>query len=134
MPTGAKAYPARDDGPLGKRGMILEKRKVTIRIDNRPYTFYSNDPDEYIADLERRANLIMKETGPYAGPSSYSNAMLSVISLTDELLRKEAEAPAGAAEGAPPRKTPGKKKKAAADRADDGQISVWDVLQEQQEP
>ena len=89
----------------------MEKRRVTILVDGQPYSFYSDDSEEYLT-------------------SYYTNAVLSVLVLTDELLRMEqknretaSEQKAAEARQMPGRKAPGKG--AAEDR---GQISVWDLL------
>ena len=69
----------------------MEKRKVTVMIGGQSCSFYSDDPDEYITALARRANAVMRETSRFSKASAYTNAVLSVISLTDALLRAERE-------------------------------------------
>ena len=101
----------------------MEKRKVTISIGGRPCSFYSDDSDEYIVALEQRVNTVMQETAKFSGSSSYTNAMLTVLSLTDQLMRME--------QAEKPEKPAQKGKKKADPKAagkDDGQVSVWDLL------
>ena len=66
----------------------MEKRRVTITVGGQPYSFASDDPDEYIRTLEKRTNAALKETAEFA-PSAYAGAILAVISQTDRLLRAE---------------------------------------------
>ena len=108
----------------------MEKRRVTILVDGQPYSFYSDDSEEYLSELEQRANAVMNQTAAFSASSAYTNAVLSVLVLTDELLRMEqknretaSEQKAAEARQMPGRKAPGKG--AAEDR---GQISVWDLL------
>ena len=72
----------------------------------------------------------MNQTAAFSASSAHTNAVLSVLVLTDELLRMEqknretaSEQKAAEARQMPGRKAPGKG--AAEDR---GQISVWDLL------
>ena len=103
----------------------MEKRKVTVRIGGQRCSFLSDDPDEYISVLEKRANEVMQETAAFSGLSVQTNALLSVLFQTDRLLRMEASAgrekkPApGPAARKPQPKSTGKE-----------QISVWDLLEE----
>lgn len=106
----------------------MEKRKVTISIGGRACSFYSDDSDEYISLLEERANAVMKQTARFSGSSSYANAVLSVLFLTDQLLRTEqTEKPQ--AEKPPAVEHKGSKKNTGkAPGKDNGQVSVWDLL------
>ena len=69
----------------------MEKRRVTITVGGQPYSFVSDDSDEYIRTLEQRTNAALKQTAGFA-PSVYAGAILSVISQTDRLLREEKSA------------------------------------------
>ena len=109
----------------------MEKRKVTISIDGQPCVLFSDDSEEYLSALERRANAVMKQTAAFSGSSSYTNAIRSVLILTDELLRTEqkylklsTERKATENRSIHDRKNPSKD--AAKDQ---GQISVWDILE-----
>ena len=105
----------------------MEKRKVTVTIGGQRCSFYSDDSDAYIAALERRANEVMKQTARYSGLSPYTNAILSVVFLTDELMRaneEKTETPKEPAEVKPSRKAP-VKTSSAQDRR---QVSVWELM------
>ena len=106
-------------------------RKVTITVGGRPCTFLSDDPEEYVSALEQKANAVMRKTGSFSG-SSYSNAILSVVSLTDELLQTEKKIQELSEEANPEpaeKKQAGVRKKSPPKlRESDGQVSVWDVL------
>ena len=114
----------------------MEKRKVSILVDGQPCVFYSDDPEEYLYALTERANAVLRETARFSGPSVRSREALSVLSLTDTLMRTEQqvrqmeEALREKEERKPreARKTvPGKTAaKAAAEEGD--QVSVWDLL------
>ncbi|MBQ6399956.1 MAG: cell division protein ZapA [Clostridia bacterium] len=67
----------------------MQKRRVTISIGGVPCAFYSDDSAEYLGTLAQRANAAMRETAGFSGRSAYRNAVLSVLSVTDELLRTE---------------------------------------------
>ena len=95
----------------------MEKRRVTVSIGGQSYSFYSDDPDEYISALEQRTNAVMRETARFSGPSTYTNAVLSVLFLTDKMLRREQK-------GTKETKKPAPKK----EENEKGQISVWDLL------
>ena len=117
---------------MTERGDHVETRKVTIQIGGKPCSFLSDDPDEYISALEQRANVAMKLTEGFSGSSAYTNAVLSVISLTDQLMRTEQkirEAAAGPEpEAEESRRAAARKKSAVKAEENPGQISVWDVL------
>jgi len=105
----------------------LEKRKVTISIGGQPCSFYSDDPDEYIAALEKKANAVMRQTAGFSGSSIRMNALLSVVFLTDELLRAEQEEAAAETEQKVRKKNPPKAVKNAENEKT--QVSVWDLLE-----
>ena len=108
----------------------MEKRKVAVSIGGQYCSFYTDDPDEYIAELERRSNAVMRETARFSGPSTSANAVLSVLYLTDELMRREQK---GTKKPAP---VPGEAEKGTKKPApvsgemEKGQISVWDLLED----
>ncbi len=124
---GVNGTPRDDDG---KRGVSLEKRKVTVSIGGRVYRFYSDDSDAYIATLEQRANAALKQTAGFSGASVLTNAVLAVLLLTDELMRTEQKAPGDG--GSPEVRETAKEKKKKPAEKDDGQVSVWDLLEEQE--
>ena len=106
----------------------MEKRSVTVLIGGQPCSFYSDDSDEFISALEQRANAVMKQTAKYAGSSAHSNAVLSVVSLTDSLLRAEALI-AETAKGKAEEKHSSPVRKPVKNPAEDKrQVSVWDLL------
>ena len=105
----------------------MEKRKVTISIGGQPCSFYSDDPDEYIAALEKKANAVMRQTAGFSGSSIRMNALLSVVFLTDELLRAEQEEAAAETEQKVRKKSPPKAVKTAENEKT--QVSVWDLLE-----
>ena len=111
--------------------MNVEKRKVTLSIGGQPCGFYSDDSEAYLTALEHRANAVMKRTARYAGPSAYTNAVLSVLTLTDELREMRELSDAREADpalaGRNPRK-PAEKNPPKAPGKDPGQVSVWDIL------
>ena len=108
----------------------MEKRKVTISIDGKPCSLYSDDPEEYLSILEQRANAVMRETAGFSG-SAYSNAVLSVITLTDELLRSEQKIQNLTAERKKDefRSNSPRKNSVKDGEKERGQISVWDILE-----
>ena len=123
----------------------MEKRRVTILIDGRPCSFYSDDSDEYIAALEQRTNAFMKQTAGFSGPSSYTNAVLTVLFLTDKLLRAEQETQKETEQKTEAKTEPktelktekkaepkeGRKNTAKAAGRENGQVSVWDLMEGQ---
>ena len=120
----------------------MEKRLVTITIGGQCCSFYSDDSDEYISALEQRANEIMRQTARF---SLRANALLSVISLTDSLMREEkkteekkSEETEGAVKAEPkpePKTEPkagnkrNRKNAASTPEENQDQISVWDLLE-----
>ena len=123
----------------------MEKRKVSVLVGGQPCSFYTDDTEEYISALAERANAVMHETAQFSGASAWNNALLSVLSLTDTLLRTEQKLQAAqdipadavdrsAGKGAAGRETPEKKPAAPGKKAvksasgDYGQVSVWDLL------
>jgi len=105
-------------------------------IGGKACSFCSDDSNEYISELTRRANAVLKQTAKFAGPSAYTNAVLSVVFLTDELMRTEREKwellqarkdskPEGGAEN----RRPGKNAAKASSEAS-GQVSFWDLLED----
>ena len=116
-----------------ERGAGLEKRRVTISIGGQAFGLYSDDSDAYIDTLEQRANAVLKRTAGSGEVLSLTNAMLSVIALTDELLRTERknQQPTGErkAAGSSPsvRRDPAKDSTQTPEK-DRRQISVWDLL------
>ncbi len=106
----------------------MERRKVTILIGGQPIILYSDDPDEYLSALEQRANEVMRETSRFAGSSPYTNAMYTVLSLTDELLRAEQKTRNPSPTPKMMRNSPGKNPEKTSEK-DQGQISVWELLE-----
>jgi len=113
----------------------LEKRKVTVTVGGQKCSFYSDDPDGYIAALEQKANEVMQKTAAFSGQSVYTNAILSVVFLADELMRAEKgntektdlpENPEPAKKQAEARRTG--KNTGKAFREDRRQVSVWELL------
>ena len=100
----------------------MEKRKVTISVNGRPYSFYSDDSDEFISALEQGANAVLRRTAEFSGSSPYTQAVLAVLLLTDQLIRTG------------PKEKETRKRPAKAGKAPDPgkvQISVWDLLGDQ---
>ena len=93
--------------------MNLEKRRVTISILGQPFSFFSDDPDAYIAALEKKVNEALREA------RGRNNAVLAVILLADRLLRMDQQ----------PRERETRKPRPV--EKDDGQVSIWDLLDEQ---
>ncbi len=104
----------------------MEKRKVTVMIGGQSCSFYSDDPDEYITALAQRANAVMRDTSRFSEGSSYANAILSVVSLTDALMRAEREAVETAKERQPEAKR-SKRNPEKASSGDIDQVSIWDI-------
>ncbi len=114
----------------------MEKRKVTIWVDGQSCSFYSDDSEEYLSALAEKANAVMRKTARDSGASGKTNAVFSVLALTDMLLRTEqrmramemekketADQKPAEAKRPLPRKTAAK-----AMEGDPGQVSVWDLL------
>jgi len=103
---------------------------VTILISGQPYSFYSDDSDEYISSLEQRANAAMKQTSRFAGQSAYTNAVLSVLFQTDSLLRTEQKMKVMAAgkQAEEPKVPASRKNPVKGKDQETGQVSVWDLL------
>ena len=133
----------------------MQKRRVTISIGGVPCAFYSDDSAEYLGTLAQRANAAMRETAEFSGQSAYRNAVLSVLSVTDELLRTEQRVRElqdaeyrNAGDGGdsssvladrknrPPvcRSAAGRRGSAKEEpkERDRGQISIWDILEGKQ--
>ena len=117
----------------------MEKRKVTVKIGGTPYTFYSDDPDDYIRELEIRVNAAMKQTAAFSGFSALTGAVLAALLQTDELMRLERKMIARAA--AQPTKekdaspAPGRRKSLPKPAGkDENQLSIWDLLGKAEEP
>lgn len=102
----------------------MEKRRVTIYIAHRPYSFYSTDTDEYIHELEEKANQVLRETASATHSSIQASAVLTVVSLADEILRKEKEAIAN-----PENKTPRRhvRPRGTEGSPDHSQMTIWDL-------
>ena len=123
----------------------MEKRKVTVMIAGHRCSFYSDDSEAYLSALEQRANHVMRQTARYSGLSFSTNALLSVISLTDALMRAEqgkAEAAKVRAEtgieakkesgpDTKPESKPARKKAEKPSMENKSQISVWELLDEE---
>ena len=99
----------------------MEKRRVTVSIGGLPCSFYTDDTDEYISALEQRTNEALRQAAGVSGSSAYRNAVLAVLSLTDQLMRTEQK---GETEHKGNRKSIPK----AAVKKEKGQVSVWDLL------
>ena len=93
----------------------MDRRKITIMLDGQPYSFYSDDPDVYLSELEKRANAVMRQAASFG----QNKAALAVLLLTDQLMRTE---------GGPPNPEKKAARKPKADAAEKGQVSVWDLL------
>ena len=114
----------------------MEKRKVTVWVGGQPCRFYSDDTEEYLSTLAERANAVLRKTARDSGTSGNTNAVLSVLALTDALLRMEQRMQEIAAEkkevsirepAEAKRQIPRKTSSKAAEE-DPGQVSVWDLL------
>ena len=104
----------------------LEKRKVTVLVGGQFCSFYSDDSDEYISSLERRANEVISRTARLSGMSSHTSAILSVIYQADALMRTDQERTNHSDKRT---ETPKIRKNATQASAEDqGQVSVWDLL------
>ena len=109
----------------------MEKRKVTVTVGGRTVSFYSDDPEEYIAALEKKADEALKRT---AGFSGASDAVLAVLYLADQLTRAETEAlsrgtgPDRPREAEQGRKTPAKTGKPGREKKKEEQVSIWNLL------
>lgn len=111
----------------------MEKRLVTVMIGGQRCSFYSDDSDEYISALEQRANEVMRQTARF---SLRANAVLSVISLTDALMREEkkteeTEEGMKANTGTEPKAENKRSRKGTANASAENknQISVWELLE-----
>ncbi len=93
----------------------MERRRITIMLDGQPCSFYSDDPDAYLSDLEKRANAVLHQAAVYGK----NKEVLAVVLLTDQLMRME---------GSPARPEQKEARKPKPDSADKGQVSVWDLL------
>ena len=102
----------------------VKKRKVTVTVDGQSCSFYSDDPDVYISALEQRANEVIRQTERFSGASSRTNAVLSVIYLTDALMRSEKE---NKTKSGNENRRPGKNNPQPP-AEDQGQVSVWELL------
>ena len=122
----------------------MEKRKVTVTVGGRTVSFYSDDPEEYIAALEKKADEALKRTAVFSGAS---DAVLAVLYLADQLTRAETEAlsreagrqpeagtlsrgtgtdrPREAEQG---RKAPAKTGKPGREKKKEEQVSIWNLL------
>ena len=108
----------------------MEKRKATILISGQPCSIYSDDPEEYLSALEQRANAVMRQTAVFSGQSAHMNAVLSVLFLTDALLRAEQKMKElTALKEADETKTHAPRKNAVKGKEEEnGQVSVWELL------
>ena len=93
----------------------MEKRKITITLDGQPYSFYSDDPDAYLSDLEKRANAVMQQAAGFGK----NKTAFAVLFLMDQLMRMEGGLPHPEQKAAP---------KPKSHSAEKGQVSVWDLL------
>ena len=115
----------------------MEKRKVTVTIGGQRCSFFTDDSDAYISALEQKADEVMRQTAQFSGRSALNNAVLSVVFLTDELMRKNSEktektekteiTEAGAVPG------PARKAAVKPARQEKGQVSVWDLLEDEKQ-
>ena len=72
----------------------------------------------------------MKQTARFAGQSAYTNAVLSVLFLTDALLRTEQKMKEMFTEkqGTEQKVQPSRKNPMKGKDQETGQVSVWDLL------
>ena len=101
----------------------MEKRKVTVTIGGQRCSFYSDDPDEYIAALAEKANTVVEQ---FSGMNAKA-----ILFLADALMRAEkAEKPAEEAGGlkAEAKAEPKRAGKGTKVPADKNQVSVWDLM------
>ena len=126
-----------NDDVFGReRGTALEKRKVTILVDGQTCCFYSDDSDEYISTLAEKANAVIRQTAKDSGTSGKTNAVLSVLALTDMLLQTEQrmrdmaaeKKEAAVREPAEAKRLNSRKTASKAAEENPGQVSVWDLL------
>ena len=118
-----------------KEAFPLDKRRVTIYIGHRPYTFYSTDSDEYLRRLEEKANQVLSTTASITHAGPQASAVLSVVSLADELLRQEIaaqakvqEAPQANAQAETKKAPPKREQKKKTNRSDnENQLTIWDI-------
>ncbi len=104
----------------------MEKRKVTVLVGGQFCSFYSDDSDEYISSLEKRANEVISRTARLSGMSSHTSAVLSVIYLTDALMREDQKKTNNSDKRTEILKI--RKNTAQVSAEDQGQVSVWDLL------
>ena len=102
----------------------MEKREVTVSVGGQRCSIYSDDPDEYIAALEEKANRVVER---FSGMNAKA-----ILFLTDALMRAEkTETPAEEpAERKPEEKAEPKRarKNAPKDLPENNQVSMWDLV------
>lgn len=97
---------------------------MTARIGEQVCSFYTDDPDEYIEELVKRADETLRHAG-----GSFAKA---VLILTDAIMRAErakVQDEGKAATQAEPKaaaKRPGNN----MERKDRNQVSMWDLMKE----
>lgn len=106
----------------------MEKRRVTVTIGGQRCSFLSDDSDTYIAALEKKANEVMRQTAPFSGFSPLTNAVLSVVFLTDELMRENK----GKTEKPEDRDEPRQARKGIVrvSQQEKGQVSIWELMED----
>ena len=111
-----------------KRGIRLEKRRVTIWIGGQPCSFLSDDPAEYISALEKRADAAMRQAA--------GNAVHAAVYLADRLLRaeqaEEPQKPEKPEKAEKPQKAERAGKPGKKDAVEKGQVTVWDLIEGRQ--
>ena len=102
----------------------MEKREVTVSVGGQRCSFYSDDPDEYIAALAEKANKVVEQ---FSGINAKA-----ILYLTDALMRAEkkktpAEEPA---EQKPEAKAEPKRVRKNVPKAlpENNQVSMWDLV------
>ena len=102
----------------------MEKRRVTIWIGGQPCSFWSDDPDEYISALEKRADAAMRQAA--------GNAVHAAVYLADRLLRaekaEEPQTPGKPEKAEKPQKAERAGKSGKKDAVEKGQVTVWDLI------
>ena len=102
----------------------MEKREVTVSVGGQRCSIYSDDPDEYIAALEEKANRVVER---FSGMNAKA-----ILFLTDALMRKEkTETPVeGPAEQKHEAKAEPKRarKNVSKVSSENNQVSMWDLV------
>ena len=69
----------------------MEKQKITVTVNGKPYTLVSADPPEYVKRVAALVDRKLRETAAVTNLPSAQTAVLACFNLADELMKAQDE-------------------------------------------